>query len=159
MENNIIDNAVNQLKVLLINPPQKYFNQSLGFNVYFPLGLLGIASMVRDICDVKILDCLITEFEIKRSGDFTVFGSPLDKVKECVRNYDPDIVGITTPFSSQAENAKAIKTEVNPHMATASRLREKLNGLNEEIKEIKETLQRTDILIDHINYIQMNNAG
>lgn len=57
-----------------------------------------------------------------------------------------------------AENAKAIKTEVNPHMATASRLREKLNGLNEEIKEIKETLQRTDILIDHINYIQHSYA-
>ena len=74
MDHNLTDYQGNQPKVMLINPPQKYFNQSLGFNVYFPLGLLGIASMVRDICDVKILDCLITEFEIKRSGDFTVFG-------------------------------------------------------------------------------------
>ena len=119
MENNIIDNAVNQLKVLLINPPQKYFNQSLGFNVYFPLGLLGIASMVRDICAVEILDCLITDFEVKRTGDFTVFGTPLDKVKEYIEKVNPDIVGITTPFSSQAENAKAISRicrDINPKM-------------------------------------------
>ena len=98
MENNIIDKPVNQLKVMLINPPQRYFNQSLGFNVYFPLGLLSIASMVRDICDVKILDCLITDFEVKKTGDFTVFGTPLDKIKENIEKFNPDIVGITTHF-------------------------------------------------------------
>lgn len=117
MDKNLIENQAKRPKVMLINPPQKYFNQSLGYNVYFPLGLLGIASMVRDICDVKILDCLITDFEVKRTVDFTVFGTPLDKIKDYIEKFNPDIVGITTPFSSQAENAKAISRicrDINP---------------------------------------------
>lgn len=117
MENNTIVNPDNQLKVMLINPPQKYFNQSLGFNVYFPLGLLGIASMIRDICDVKIFDCLIEKFEVERKKEFILYGTPLNKVKEAIKKYNPDIVGITTPFTSQAENAKSISKlcrDINP---------------------------------------------
>ena len=107
----------NQVKVMLINPPQKYFNQSLGFNVYFPLGLLSVASMVRDMCSVKIFDCLITDFEIKKTEDFTLYGTPFNKVKEAIEDFNPDVVGITIPFSSQSENAKKISRicrDINP---------------------------------------------
>ena len=56
------------VKVLLINPPQKYFGSSKAFNVYFPIGLLSIGSMIKKLCAVKILDCLVTDFEIKRKN-------------------------------------------------------------------------------------------
>jgi len=75
------------VRVLLINPPQKYFKQSIGFNVYFPIGLLDIAAMIKDICDVKMLDCLITDFKIKKTKNFILYGTPLEKIRTIIQNF------------------------------------------------------------------------
>lgn len=95
-------------RVLLINPPQKFFKQSSGFNVYFPIGLLGIASMIKDLCNLKILDCLVTDFEIKKTKDSRIYGTPLEKVRAVIQTFDPDIVGVSVPFSAQSTNAEII---------------------------------------------------
>lgn len=92
-------------KVLLINPPQTYYGQSQGFSVYYPLGLLNIAAMVRDICMVEIFDSLIDDFEISKSDGMIRYGAPWEKIKKKLQHYRPDIVGITIPFTAQAENA------------------------------------------------------
>jgi len=96
------------VRVLLINPPQKYFEQSLGFNVYFPIGLLYIGAMIKDICEVKILDCLITDFKIKKTKNFILYGTPFEKIRTIIRNFNPDIVGVTVPFSAQSSNSEEI---------------------------------------------------
>lgn len=109
----------NQTKILLISPPQKFYGDSLGFNVYFPLSLLNIAAMVKDLCHVKILDCLIEDFEIKKGNNWTLYGTPYPKLKEIIKKEAPDIVGITIPFSSQSESAKKVGIicrEIDPNI-------------------------------------------
>jgi anaerobic magnesium-protoporphyrin IX monomethyl ester cyclase len=96
------------IRLMLINPPQKYFGKSLGFNSYFPVGLLSLAANVRDICDVKIFDCLIEKFSIFEDGDFTIYGSSDEDIKGTISEFDPHIVGICIPFSSQSNNGKRV---------------------------------------------------
>lgn len=107
------------VKVMLINPPQKCFNQSFGFDIYFPLGLLSIAAIIRNVCDVKIFDCLITDAEIKKTKEFTLYGTPFEKITTAIKNFNPDIVAISIPFSTQSENAKIISNickTINPNI-------------------------------------------
>lgn len=95
-------------KVMLINPPVRIYGASTDFITYFPIGLLSISAMVKDICDLKIFDCLITDFEIRKTKDFTVYGTPPEKIKKAIIDFKPDIVGISIPFSTQADSAIAI---------------------------------------------------
>lgn len=95
-------------KLLFINPPQTYFEQSQGFSVYFPLGILYPAAMVRDLCDVEILDCLVRDFAVARRDGTTVYGASLEYIRDYIRRVNPDIVGITVPFTAQFENAAAV---------------------------------------------------
>ncbi len=95
-------------KVLLINPPQRYVAKALGFNVYFPLSLLYISAMVKDLCAIRILDCLVTDFEITESGGFCLYGTSFDNIKNAIADFSPDVVGITIPFTTQSKNAKQI---------------------------------------------------
>lgn len=91
--------------VLLVNPPQSYFEQSQGFSVYFPLGLLYPAAMIREISTVVVYDCLVQDAVQEKRGDITVYGAPSSKIRECMEKVRPDIVGITVPFTAQYENA------------------------------------------------------
>lgn len=92
-------------KVLLINPPQRYFIGAMDFDTYVPLGLMSIAAVARGNCEVKILDCLVTEFEAKESQDFILYGTPPAEIEKVIQNYRPDIVGISVPFSAQLQSA------------------------------------------------------
>ncbi|MFH1641614.1 MAG: radical SAM protein [Nanoarchaeota archaeon] len=106
-------------KVMLINPPRIEYEQSAGFNTYLPIGLLGIAAMIRDICELKILDCLMTHFRIKQTKEYILYGTPFDKIKKIIQDFNPDIVGISTPYSEQSDNAMIICKmckEINPNM-------------------------------------------
>jgi len=91
-----------QIKFMMINPPQRYFGESLGFNVYFPLGILSNAANIRDLCDVRILDCLVEDFEIDAQSNFSLYGTPEEKIRQKIIDFNPDIVGITIPFSAQS---------------------------------------------------------
>jgi magnesium-protoporphyrin IX monomethyl ester (oxidative) cyclase len=95
-------------RVLLINPFLRQYDLGGSAATFLPIGLLSIAANIRDGCEVKILDCLITEPETVRKSDHTLFGMPLEKVEQRVREFRPDIIGISIPFSHQAENAKII---------------------------------------------------
>ena len=95
-------------RVMLINPPVRLYNPSAEFTTYFPIGLLSIAGSIRNIAELKILDCLITDFEIKKERDFTLYGTPPEKIKAAIKSFNPDIIGISIPFSTQANNARAV---------------------------------------------------
>lgn len=97
-----------KLKVLLINPPQTYYEKSSGFSVYFPIGLLSIAANIREQCEVKVLDCLVEEFTVTKKGTSYLYGMPWPKVEERIREYGPDIVGISAPSTAQYKNAARI---------------------------------------------------
>ncbi len=104
-------------KVMLINPPRKDYDKSSGFTVYFPIGLLSIAAMIKNICEVKIFDCSITDFEIQQEKDYVLYGTSFKNIKETIKNFNPDIVGISIPFSTQSGNAIAILNickKINP---------------------------------------------
>ena len=106
-------------KVLLINPPKKIYDRAVGFSTYIPLGLLSVASMIKDICEVQILDCLVTDFEIQEYEGYTVYGTPYDKIKDRIRSFNPDIVGVSSLFSYQSENAMNVAKickEINPNI-------------------------------------------
>ena len=94
-------------RVLLINPPQRFFPGSRGFELYFPLGLLSLAAAVRDICQVRILDCLADDSTRRREGS-VVHGTPPERIAALVSDFQPDIIGVSVPFSAQSESAVAV---------------------------------------------------
>jgi anaerobic magnesium-protoporphyrin IX monomethyl ester cyclase len=96
------------IKVMLVNPPQVSYKGSMPFNVYIPIGLLYIAAKIKNICDLRVLDCLIDGFGKRVQNDKTIYGTSLDVIESKIRDFKPDIVGITVPFSTQLENAIAI---------------------------------------------------
>lgn len=108
------------IKVLLINPPQTGYNGSQGFCTYFPLGLMYVAAMVRDICHVEIFDCLISNFST-RKGSAIIYGAHPEEIKKVISEKKPDIVGISVLATAQYRNAELvakITKEVNPKIVT-----------------------------------------
>lgn len=111
---------VTMLKVLLINPPQTFYDGSIGRSIYFPIGLMYLAAVVRDICHVEIFDCLLSDVET-REGNVVTYGSSSEEIKKVISEKKPDIVGISVPFTSQYRNAERvafIAKEVNPKIIT-----------------------------------------
>jgi magnesium-protoporphyrin IX monomethyl ester (oxidative) cyclase len=95
-------------RVLLINPPQGHSPRSASFNTYFPLGILSIAAMIRDDCELHILDCLVTDFAVEHRDGMDVFGTPMPVIRQRIAELQPDIVGISMPFTAQAEYAEEV---------------------------------------------------
>jgi magnesium-protoporphyrin IX monomethyl ester (oxidative) cyclase len=108
-------------RVLLINPPRTHCAESDDFNVSFPIGLMYIAAMIRDICHVEIFDCIVSDFEIKKENNLTTYGTSFERIKTVIEEKIPHIVGISVPFTAQFNNAKVIASickEVNPEIIT-----------------------------------------
>lgn len=93
------------MKVLLINPPQKQYIPITGFSVYHPVSLIMLGTVIQDLCDVKILDCLVEDYTINWQKDSAVFGMPFEQIEKQVTDYDPDIIGITVPITIQSQLA------------------------------------------------------
>ncbi|MFC1711542.1 B12-binding domain-containing radical SAM protein [Patescibacteria group bacterium] len=106
-------------KVMLINPAQIYFQESLNFDIYFPIGLLSIAASIKNKCEVQLYDCLVEDFTITKKKNYTRYGTPLKKVIANIKKFKPNIIGLTCPFSCQLKNsveiANAIK-KLNPNI-------------------------------------------
>ena len=108
------------MKVLLINPPQTFYDASIGRTIYFPLGLMYLGAVIRDICQVEIFDCLTSEVET-REGTSVTYGASSEDIKKVITEKKPDIVGISVPFTSQFRNAERvarIAKAVNPKIIT-----------------------------------------
>jgi len=103
--NDINIKSQNFPRVMLVNPPQKIYRHAWNSGLYFPVGLLYVAAVIRDKCNLNILDCMIDDFEIKKFDNYELQGTPNEKIYKYIKDFNPDIVGISVPFTAQSENA------------------------------------------------------
>ena len=112
------------MKILLINPTNGIpINSSFVVNIFQPLGLAYVAaSLKKHKYKVQILDALALDFENETiRGDRTIIGMDYEAIKKRIKKYNPDIVGIATPFSFQSHEAHQmarLAKEVNPKIIT-----------------------------------------
>jgi anaerobic magnesium-protoporphyrin IX monomethyl ester cyclase len=111
------------MKILLINPPwtypKKYFKHS-DLSVSIPLGLAYLAGMIeknfnKNQVQIKILDSFTLKNNIvhETSSQFHL-GARFNQLSKEIEKFKPDIIGITSPFTSQVNNAiKVIKLAKN----------------------------------------------
>ena len=94
--------------ILLISPPETLHQWFVKHNIYFPLGLMMLASMVRDISEVKIINCMLTNNPPTKQGDLTRVGMSDKEIEKQIKKFKPDIVGISVTFFPLIGGAKAI---------------------------------------------------
>ncbi len=97
-------------RILLINPAQTYYTksyrESAQGSIGLPLGLLYIAAILeRKGCQVQILDSLVSDqTAMSKFKDHMVFGVPTEILGRMIGEFRPDIVGISSQFTTQEEN-------------------------------------------------------
>ena len=96
------------MRILLINPGQ-YMPVKIEFplNAFQPLGLGYLAAVLLDKGhEVSILDVLAEGYDQKVvKGKYRYVGLSQRRVKKRIKSFNPDIVGITAPFTAQAKAA------------------------------------------------------
>ncbi len=109
-------------RALLIYPPVTFSVQSMK-QCHLPLGIAYLASAIRDICEVYVLDCAVEGYENEeRVGErFLRYGLGFDEIEKRIKQIEPDLVGISCIFSSQFPNALEVARrakKVNPETIT-----------------------------------------
>ena len=104
-------------KVILINPPKSrmYFT---GYDNYFPLGLLSLATVLKkDNIDVKIID-IENDFYMKEISP-EILNSYIENELYCfLGDYKPDIIGIGCLFSGAFNSLKLIARSIKAKCPT-----------------------------------------
>ena len=98
-------------KVLLIQPPAYSNNMRGDMNPNAPLGIAYIAAMLeREQYEVQILDAFIEGWEQERriNENKILVGLTFEQIREVVARVNPDVVGITSMFTSQRKNAHQV---------------------------------------------------
>lgn len=88
-------------KILFINPPLSSEPEVKHPHHQFPLGFLYMASVLeKNGFKVKILDCPLEYKQKRKINKETIrFGLFPEQIEKVIRNYKPDIVGISCSFS------------------------------------------------------------
>jgi len=123
---------------MLVNPPTRAYKrpvpriikrlvgevaESSWSSLALPVGLLQVAACVRDMCDLRLLDCRAYSPEKVRSDDgaYTTLGTPETLIRDAFREYRPDVVGIGGQFAPQEPEtlriARLVRQEL-PHAKT-----------------------------------------
>jgi len=96
------------MNVLLFKPPFRYIHGSTKPSICLPVGLLHIASILeRSGFEVDITDGQLdvnTPIHADTDGNAHM-GLPWDELAEIFEKKNPDIIGITCPFTTQVGNA------------------------------------------------------
>lgn len=94
-------------RVLLIRPPATIVKSVEPKSLAIPLGLAYLGAALEGNYDVKILDAMAEGFEEELSlNDGTLrYGLSSDKIRDKIREFSPDVVGISCLFSVQFANA------------------------------------------------------
>jgi radical SAM superfamily enzyme YgiQ (UPF0313 family) len=96
---------------LLIQPPAFSNNDRSDMNPNAPLGLAYIGAMLeREGYEVSILDAFIEGWdqETRINEEKMVVGLTHQQMKEIIREKNPDVVGVTSMFTSQRKNAHLV---------------------------------------------------
>ncbi len=93
-------------KIMLVNPANTMPKDSVR-RLTSPLGLMYLGAVLKqDNYDVKILDSTCEGYyNTQISGEHITYGLSDDEFKKRVREYEPDLVGITSMFSAQQKNS------------------------------------------------------
>ena len=98
-------------KVLLIQPPAYTDNNRRNMNPNLPLGIAYIAAVLeQEGYEVDMLDAFIEGWNNStRIDDETILvGMSYDKISQYITDSSPDLVGVTSMFTSQRKNAHKI---------------------------------------------------
>lgn len=87
-------------RVLLIHPSIRIARESLKF-CQMPLGVAYLAAHVRHRFDVRVLDAAAEGYDHEEEdvNGFFRYGLSIAGVMDRLREFSPDVVGISTPFS------------------------------------------------------------
>ncbi len=102
-------------KVLLVQPPAFTNKYRTDMNANAPLGIAYIAAVLeRDGYEVQILDAFIEGFDQEEFIDEYKIrvGLTASQIKTHIKKFDPDVVGVTSMFTSQRKNAHLIASIV-----------------------------------------------
>lgn len=93
-------------KVMLIMPPFTQDKQAMK-RCLFPLGIGYLSSILeREWVDVIVLDCIVEGYDIESfNGNDITFGLTDNEIKESIKKFMPNYVGVSALISRQAENA------------------------------------------------------
>ena len=110
------------MKILLINPIFTVFKTDIRRCVT-PIGLAYIGAILeKNGHKVNILDVSTEGYHnIKQNGDYITYGLDDKEVKEQIKKYNPDIVGVSSMFTTQINNVKhtlKLVKEVNKEIIT-----------------------------------------
>jgi magnesium-protoporphyrin IX monomethyl ester (oxidative) cyclase len=110
------------MKVLLVQPPFTILKTEEKA-CHPPLGLAYIAASLKKEHQVIILDALAEGYEQERDlkGDFLAYGLGFEVIKQRIKDYSPDIIGVSSLFSTQFANVQKIcqiAKEVNQRIIT-----------------------------------------
>ncbi len=101
------------MKVLLINPPQKFYPGSEQPAGNLPTGLMYLAAVLQKAnFKVEILDTFMVDSVFQSNGDTTIVGMPFERISQEITARKPDIVGISGPFTCQIGNTIKISNLV-----------------------------------------------
>lgn len=109
-------------KILLIQPPYNILKfEPKGAQP--PLGLAYIAAVLENKYAVKIIDCVIEGYDTEKwiDNNFILYGLPEEEIENRIREFQPDIVGVSCLFSTQSENAHMVcrlAKQVSPKIIT-----------------------------------------
>ena len=98
-------------RILLVQPPYKIKRKTEPKKAFHPLGLGYIAAVLEQAgYHVGILDCIVEGWntETKIQGDFLRIGITPEEIKTKILDFSPDVVGISSMFFTQADNAHEI---------------------------------------------------
>ncbi|MCU0612718.1 MAG: B12-binding domain-containing radical SAM protein [Candidatus Eisenbacteria bacterium] len=88
-------------RVLLIFPPTRLHREGVK-QAMPPMGAASLAAIIRDRCEVAILDAVAEGFDHERPSThgFFVYGLPMEDIYRRIRSFAPDLVGMTCLYSS-----------------------------------------------------------
>jgi anaerobic magnesium-protoporphyrin IX monomethyl ester cyclase len=96
-------------RALLIFPPVTSSPQSMK-QCQVPLGVAYLAAVLRDACEVKVLDAAVEGYHHEEKtgpGNFR-YGLPFAEIEKRIAEVQPDLVGISCISSSQFQNVLEI---------------------------------------------------
>lgn len=110
------------MKILLVNPPQRFYKKFIMLVEQLPLGLLYMAAILKkEGIAVEVLDALREGDSLCQQGDIWRYGLSWDDIAERIETFQPDAIGISNPYSSQISNAVMTANtakRVNPDIIT-----------------------------------------
>jgi magnesium-protoporphyrin IX monomethyl ester (oxidative) cyclase len=109
-------------RVMLIYPPMTFSPQSVK-QIHPPLGIAYLAAVLRNQAELKVLDAAVEGYghEERAGPKLLRYGLAFSEIEERIREFKPDLVGVSCIFSSQFRNvsqvAKSAK-KVDPGIVT-----------------------------------------